>query len=144
MPEVAEPVEAAPPPPETFSETIVENLDEVRERKGRDRGRSDRSRQDRNSDARGAEDRARKTRRNPHGIADMEIGDNVMAFGGFTPAFLLVDPYGGKGSPPIRAIEDEAELADEHTAPAETDSSAPEADSAAEQAPDSPASSSAA
>ena len=48
----------------------------------------------------GPEDRARKTRRNPHGIAEMEHGDNFVAFGGFTPAFLLVDPYGGKGAPP--------------------------------------------
>ena len=70
-------------------------------RKRNDRGpRKDRARHDRNSDARGAEDRARKTRRNPHGIAEMEIADNVVAFGGFTPAFLLVDPYGGKGPPP--------------------------------------------
>jgi len=77
------------------------------------RPRKERSRHDRNSDARGAEDRARKTRRNPHGIADMDIGDNVIAFGGFTPAFLLVDPYGGKGAPPPRSLEDDAELQDE-------------------------------
>jgi superfamily II DNA/RNA helicase len=76
--------------------------------KGRQRGgRWDRTRQDRNSDARGAEDRARKTRRNPHGIAEMDIADNVVAFGGFTPAFLLVDPYGGKGAPPESVIVDE-------------------------------------
>jgi hypothetical protein len=67
----------------------------------------DSAHQDRNSDARGAEDRARKTRRNPHGIAEMDIADNVVAFGGFTPAFLLVDPYGGKGAPPLTLLEDE-------------------------------------
>ena len=69
-----------------------------------DRGRGKRNRNqdrvDRNRDVRGPEDRARTTRRNPHGIAEMEYGDNVVAFGGFTPAFLLVDPYGGKGAPP--------------------------------------------
>ena len=79
----------------------------LRERKDRPRKDKDRARADRHSDARGAEDRARKTRRNPHGIAEMDIADNVVAFGGFTPAFLLVDPYGGKGAPPPMAVEDE-------------------------------------
>jgi superfamily II DNA/RNA helicase len=102
-------------------DVLVENLDELRERKGRKDRERGRSRQDRNSDARGAEDRARKTRRNPHGIADMDISDNVLAFGGFTPAFLLVDPYGGKGAPPPRATEDEAEEAlDDEPTHAET------------------------
>ncbi|MSO73391.1 MAG: DEAD/DEAH box helicase [Rhodospirillaceae bacterium] len=109
---IAEPAEAAAPA-FVAAETIVEaqeagleisapvvgNQEPSNERK--DRGpRKDRARHDRHSDARGAEDRARKTRRNPHGIAEMEIADNVIAFGGFTPAFLLVDPYGGKGPPP--------------------------------------------
>ena len=80
-----------------------------RERKERPRKDRDRARADRNSDARGAEDRARKTRRNPHGIAEMDIADNVVAFGGFTPAFLLVDPYGGKGAPPPTVLEEDAD-----------------------------------
>jgi len=67
--------------------------------KGRSRDRNRDSRHDRNHDARGPQDRVRSTRRNPHGIAEMEIDDDVVAFGGFTPAFLLVDPYGGKGVP---------------------------------------------
>ncbi len=93
---------AATPDAEAVSEEYA-----PRERKERPRKDKDRARQDRNSDARGAEDRARKTRRNPHGIAEMDIADNIVAFGGFTPAFLLVDPYGGKGAPPITALEDE-------------------------------------
>ena len=103
-----------------------------RERKAR-ATRGDRTRQDRNSDARGAEDKARKTRRNPHGIAEMDIADNVVAFGGFTPAFLLVDPYGGKGAPPPRAIEDEGELTDEDDAAPEADAAPHAAESAPEQ-----------
>ena len=63
------------------------------------RERSKETRHDRNRDVRGPQDRARKTRRNPHGIAEMDIDDDVVAFGGFTPAFILVDPYGGKGAP---------------------------------------------
>jgi len=101
-----------------------------RERK--ERPRKERSRPDRNSDARGAEDRARKTRRNPHGIADMDIADNVMAFGGFTPAFLLVDPYAGKGAPPPRSQEDEAELQDEEETKPETQETVATPDSAPE------------
>lgn len=46
-----------------------------------------------NDDRRGADDRARRTRRNPHGIAEMDHGDDVVAFGGFTPAFLQNAPY---------------------------------------------------
>ena len=52
----------------------------------------DRSRKDRNDDRRGPDERARRTRRNPHGIAEMEIEDDVVAFGGFTPAFLQDSP----------------------------------------------------
>ncbi|MGE3333231.1 MAG: DEAD/DEAH box helicase [Rhodospirillaceae bacterium] len=63
-------------------------------------GRKDRNwrrdRADYNRDARAPEERARKTRRNPHGIAEMDHGDNVVAFGGFTPAFLLIEPYVAK------------------------------------------------
>jgi superfamily II DNA/RNA helicase len=128
-------------------DVLVENLDELRERKGRKDRERGRSRQDRNSDARGAEDRARKTRRNPHGIADMDISDNVLAFGGFTPAFLLVDPYGGKGAPPARTAEDEADAQDDEPAPAETAdaaSSASEDASAAGEDPGELANSSAA
>jgi len=81
----------------------AETHDDAEPSEQSDRGRGKRSRDqerlDRNRDIRGPEDRARKTRRNPHGIAEMEYGDNVVAFGGFTPAFLLIDPYGGKGAP---------------------------------------------
>jgi superfamily II DNA/RNA helicase len=96
---------AAEPLPEAAASDVVAEERAPRERK--ERPRKDRARQDRNSDARGAEDRARKTRRNPHGIAEMDIAENVVAFGGFTPAFLLVDPYGGKGAPPPTVLEDE-------------------------------------
>ena len=44
-------------------------------------------------DRRGPSERARRTRRNPHGIAEMNIEDDVVAFGGFTPAFLEDAPY---------------------------------------------------
>jgi len=96
---------AAEPLPEAPAGDALGEERAPRERK--ERPRKDRARQDRNSDARGAEDRARKTRRNPHGIAEMDIAENVVAFGGFTPAFLLVDPYGGKGAPPPTVLEDE-------------------------------------
>ena len=96
-----------------------------RERKAR-APRGDRTRADRNSDARGAEDKARKTRSNPHGIAEMDIADSVIAFGGFTPAFLLVDPYGGKGAPPPRDVEDDAEIMDDDDAAPECTPSAHE------------------
>jgi superfamily II DNA/RNA helicase len=80
----------------------------------RDRERSwRRDRNDYNRDARAPEERARKTRRNPHGIAEMEHGDNVVAFGGFTPAFLLVEPYVAKpstrGDKADDAVEDQVE-----------------------------------
>ena len=42
----------------------------------------------------------------------MDVADNVVAFGGYTPAFLLVDPYGGKAPPSTREIEDAAEFDD--------------------------------
>ena len=146
VPEYVEPeaAMAAPEPVATLAE--ADALPEERgprERKDRPpRKDNDRARQDRNSDARGAEDRARKTRRNPHGIAEMDIADNVMAFGGFTPAFLLVDPYGGKGAPPPTMLEDEnlddehedksGELAPEQTAPeqATSEQHSPHANSA--------------
>ena len=80
------------------------------ESRGRGKRNRNQERFDRNRDVRGPEDRARKTRRNPHGIAEMEYGDNVIAFGGFTPAFLLVDPYGGKGAPPPPAEDMDPEV----------------------------------
>ncbi len=79
--------------------------EERRPRKSRDRG--ERGERDRFEDKRGPEDRVRKTRRNPHGIGEMEIDDNVVAFGGFTPEFMLVDPYGGKGAPEPTQVPDE-------------------------------------
>ncbi|MCC6915304.1 MAG: DEAD/DEAH box helicase [Rhodospirillaceae bacterium] len=86
-----------------------------------------RDRNDYNRDARAPEERARKTRRNPHGIAEMDHGDNVVAFGGFTPAFLLVEPYVAK--PPTRGekAEDAADpdqVDDDAAAPEELEKSA--------------------
>ncbi len=102
-------------PPETMVELPSPEIQDDRPpRERKERPRKERGRPDRHSDARGSEDRARKTRRNPHGIAEMDIADNVVAFGGFTPAFLLVDPYGGKGAPPeAPAFEDEIEETDD-------------------------------
>ncbi|MHB1207534.1 MAG: DEAD/DEAH box helicase [Rhodospirillaceae bacterium] len=100
---VMEPAAAAP------YETEGEAADGEERRPRRDRPKRN-DRQERNRDIRGPEDRARKTRRNPHGIAEMDHADNVVAFGGYTPAFLLVDPYGGKSPPSTREIEDAAEF----------------------------------
>ncbi len=119
-------VEAAPIV--VAEETVAVREDRPpRERKERPRKDKDRAREDRNSDARGTEDRAKKTRHNPHGIAEMDIADNVIAFGGFTPEFMLIDPYGGKGAPPpTQLVEEDDESSDEeYAAPAER-SSAPE------------------
>ena len=95
---------------ETQAETQAERGDEHRPK--RERGRRN-DRFDRNRDIRGPEDRAKKTRRNPHGIAEMDHGDNVLAFGGYTPGFMLVDPYNGKGAPSLREIEEAAEAEEE-------------------------------
>ncbi len=46
----------------------------------------------RHGDRRGPNDRAKTTRRNPHGIAEMDIKEDAVAFGGFTPAFLQGAP----------------------------------------------------
>ncbi|MBX7201031.1 MAG: hypothetical protein K1X51_16800, partial [Rhodospirillaceae bacterium] len=35
------------------------------------------------------------------------------AFGGYTPEFMLVDPYNGKGAPSLREIEEAAEAEEE-------------------------------
>ncbi|TAK97909.1 MAG: DEAD/DEAH box helicase [Rhodospirillaceae bacterium] len=115
----------SPPPEAVAPEPVVE--EEKQAAKSRPpRERKD-SRHDRNRDVRGPQDRARKTRRNPHGIAEMDIDDDVVAFGGFTPAFLLVDPYGGKGAPQEIAnvpedVDDEDDLSHEtvSASPAET------------------------
>ena len=112
---VASPViEVAPTEPPDTTADPPSNENGNRHRGKRDRGR-DQARHDRSRDVRGPEDRARRTRRNPHGIADMEYGENVVAFGGFTPAFLLVDPYGGKGAPDITAPMDESSESSEPT-----------------------------
>jgi superfamily II DNA/RNA helicase len=129
----ATPVDTAEPPVSVVEAPAADNTPreerparERKERPRRDKVDRDRGRPDRFSDARGSEDRAKKTRRNPHGIADMDIDDNVVAFGGFTPQFMLVDPYGGKGVPPERqTIEDEEIVDEDQTASAE-ESSAPE------------------
>ncbi len=104
--------DAATPPPQ----------DQARQsRRERERGWR-RDRDDYNRDVRGPEERVRKTRRNPHGIAEMDHGDNVVAFGGFTPAFLLVDPYVAKPSPRGEKADDIAD--EEASEPEELEKSA--------------------
>ena len=103
---------AAEAPAVAETQDNVAARDEQSER-GRGKRNRNQDRFDRNRDVRGPEDRARKTRRNPHGIAEMDYGDNVIAFGGFTPAFLLVDPYGGKGAPPPTTEEVESDVPDQ-------------------------------
>ncbi len=103
-------VEADGIPAEEAASSDGERTDERRPRRERGRGKE---RFDRNRDIRGPEDRAKKTRRNPHGIAEMDHGDNVLAFGGYTPEFMLVDPYNGKGAPSLREIEEAAEAEEE-------------------------------
>ncbi len=116
---------AAPEPlPAEAGATETDAADERRPK--RERGKRP-ERFDRNRDIRGPEDRAKKTRRNPHGIAEMEFGDSVVAFGGYTPEFMLVDPYGGKGPPSLREIEEAAE-ADEAAEAAEAATRAAEPD----------------
>ena len=85
-----------------------------------------RDRNDYNRDARAPEERARKTRRNPHGIAEMDHGDNVVAFGGFTPAFLLVEPYVAKPSARADKADDavDDQVDDDAGAPEELEKSA--------------------
>ena len=56
-----------------------------------------RTRKNRDDDRRNPDERTRRTRRNPHGIAEMKLGDDVVAFGGFTPAFLQDAPYCSSG-----------------------------------------------
>ena len=104
-------------PAEGSAETVAGPQDQARQSR-REREKSWRGgrgeKQDYNSDARAPEERARKTRRNPHGIAEMEHGENVVAFGGFTPAFLLVDPYVSKPGPRDEKLdEDEMPVEDE-------------------------------
>jgi len=126
------PIEAPAP---ITAESAPSTQDEQQPRERKERGQKERSRPDRFSDARGAEDRARKTRRNPHGIAEMDIADNVVAFGGFTPAFLLVDPYSGKGVPPEAPVaDDEHEEEVQDTAPAAVETPSHEDSSPIEQA----------
>ncbi|MGE4061848.1 MAG: DEAD/DEAH box helicase [Rhodospirillaceae bacterium] len=95
-PAVAAVAADAPPAAESqpaVTQTTPPPQDQARQSR-RERERAwRRDRTDFHRDARAPEERARKTRRNPHGIAEMDHGDNVVAFGGFTPAFLLVDPY---------------------------------------------------
>jgi superfamily II DNA/RNA helicase len=133
----SEHVELAPVPAPVAADDAEESS-APRERKGR---RDRPAHQDRNSDARGNEDRARKTRRNPHGIAEMDIADNVIAFGGFTPAFLLVDPYAGKGASASSALED-SELTEDggdETAAAAREETVPTAASESQAVPEHPA-----
>jgi superfamily II DNA/RNA helicase len=119
--DAAPPLEPVVSPPEAdavdpaLAEQPAEHATEEPRARSRDRKKKD-SRRDRYEDKRGPEDRARKTRRNPHGIAEMDIADDVIAFGGFTPAFLLVDPYGGKGVPAPAVMPEQTEE-DEEPAP---------------------------
>ena len=53
---------------------------------------TDQSFKKKDKDRRSPDESTRKTRRNPHGIAEMNIEDDVLAFGGFTPAFLQEAP----------------------------------------------------
>ena len=115
---VSEAVAPAEIPAEVLAETVAGPQDQARqsrrEREKSWRGGRGGEKQDYNSDARAPEERARKTRRNPHGIAEMEHGENVVAFGGFTPAFLLVDPYVSKPGPRDEKLdEDEMPVEDE-------------------------------
>ncbi len=113
-------------PDTTAGATTPPPQDQARQSR-RERERSwRRDRNDYNRDARAPEERARKTRRNPHGIAEMDHGDNVVAFGGFTPAFLLIEPYVAKpsarGEKADDAVEDQVD--DEADAPEELEKSA--------------------
>ena len=115
---MSEAVAPAEIPAEVLAETVAGPQDQARqsrrEREKSWRGGRGGEKQDYNSDARAPEERARKTRRNPHGIAEMEHGENVVAFGGFTPAFLLVDPYVSKPGPRDEKLdEDEMPVEDE-------------------------------
>ncbi len=103
----SEDIAAAAPPAEMTGATTAPPQDQARQsRREREKAwRKDRN--DYNRDVRGAEDRVRKTRRNPHGIAEMDHGDNVVAFGGFTPAFLLIDPYVAKPAVRGEKLEDD-------------------------------------
>ena len=99
------PVSAAEPLPESLSETMpVDATTEAPaplqsapepppEKAESEKPKAAQPRKNRDDDRRSPNERARKTRRNPHGIAEMDIGDDVVAFGGFTPAFLQDAPY---------------------------------------------------
>ncbi len=114
-------------PEATGDATTAQPQDQARQGR-RERERSwRRDRNDYNRDARAPEERARKTRRNPHGIAEMDHGDNVVAFGGFTPAFLLVEPYVAKPSTRGEKAEDAVDpdqVDDDAAAPEELEKSA--------------------
>jgi superfamily II DNA/RNA helicase len=121
----AAPVAAPVATPAETTAVSAPSPDEPRPSKARERERD--SRRDRYADKRGPEDRVRRTRRNPHGIGEMDIADNVVAFGGFTPDFMLVDPYGGKGAPePTVLPEEELFEHETETAAAESGRLAPD------------------
>ena len=134
--------EAAPAPvPVDFpaDASAADPAPQSSEESGEERPRRDRAkrgeRPDRNRDIRGPEDRARKTRRNPHGIAEMDHADNVIAFGGYTPAFLLVDPYNGKGAPSTREIDEAAEAEGDEPDDFSADSQSQVSENSVDQAP---------
>jgi len=130
-PDLAAESAPAPEPATVGEEPQRETRDEPRrdnkrERGGRGRDRNkdrDKDREkdrdkdrDRERDKDGERGDTRRTRRNPHGIGAMEHGDDVPAFGGFTPAFMLVDPYGGKGAPKPTAESEADDVPEESDA----------------------------
>jgi superfamily II DNA/RNA helicase len=130
-----EPTQLESVQPEFIQPEAAWAVDAPRKASRRDRERE--ARHERFTDKRGPEDRAKRTRRNPHGIGEMDIDDNVVAFGGFTPAFLLVDPYGGKGAPEPAAspaVEDDESAEDDFPIATRDDSRDPSGESHGELA----------
>ena len=130
----AEPVIVEPVAAEPIAESAPREDEERQRRPRRDRekGKDKDARPDRFGDKRGPEDRAKRTRRNPHGIGEMDIDDNVVAFGGFTPDFMLVDPYNGKGEPEPTVLTeaDEADVEFEPETPATETEASPQSSEA--------------
>ena len=126
----ADPVIFEPVAAEPIAESAPREDEERprRPRRDREKSKDKDARPDRFGDKRGPEDRAKRTRRNPHGIGEMDIDDNVVAFGGFTPDFMLVDPYNGKGAPEPTVLTeaDEADVEFEPETPATENEASPD------------------
>ena len=107
-PDEAKP-ETAPEP--TASAEPVQAESQEAERQKDSEEQKDTARKNHDTDRRGPTERARRTRRNPHGIAEMNTEDDVVAFGGFTPAFLEDVPYRATESetPQAEHVEEEPE-----------------------------------